>query len=621
MQQLNNRLQEKLVQIPEQPGIYRFIENSGTIIYIGKAKNLKNRVQSYFLKSNQDDPRTRIFVPAICDVEWVVTHSDADALVLEDHLIKLHKPKYNIKLKDNKSYPYFKLTVQETFPRLMLVRKIVNDGALYFGPYTAVTKIRETWKIIKKYFPLRQSKMPLDGSKLYRPCLNYQLKRCMAPCGGHINEKNYGEIVDSVRRFLKGNYAELIDYLKEKMTECSQKLAFEEAAQYRDQISVIQGVFTKQKKVDLRGIDQDVFALERNGGFAGVQILFIRNGFYLSDDFVVQKKAEQFDDAEILRSVLSKLYFSGEKPIPSEILLPIEYPDAEMLEDYALSKKNTHLKLLTPKRGERKLLMEMAQKNCQQNLTIHINNSKTDEIILSEVQQVLKLKRTPSHVECFDISNTSGTGIVASMVVWKNNHSANNEYRKYKIKSVTGPDDFQSMEEVLSRRFRMDEKRNSGLPDLILIDGGKGQISTAEKILTDLNVDLSNIDLIGLAKGRSEKKKGSIQTTEDYEYVVKPHQKNLIRLRKNSATLHFLQNIRDEAHRFAITYHRKVRSVNSLSSKLESISGIGEKKRKILLKEFRSLRKISQASLEELSSVKGISDHDAKEIQRFFKQD
>ena len=460
---MNNNLQKKLTQIPEQPGIYRFLGKSGNIIYIGKAKNLKNRVQSYFLDSNRDDPRTKIFVPVICDVEWVVTHNDADALVLEDHLIKLHKPKYNIKLKDNKSYPYFQLTVQETFPRLLLVRKINKDGSFYFGPYTAVKKVRETWRIIKKYFPLRQSKMPLDGTQRYRPCLNYQLKRCMAPCGGHIDKKEYGEIVDSVHGFLKGNYAELIDHLKEKMRDYSEKLNFEEAAQYRDKISVIQGVFTKQKKVSFHGVDQDIFALERKGGFAGVQIVFIRNGYYLSDDFIIQKNAEQFDDAEMLRSVLSKLYLSGDKPIPREILLPMEYPDIEMLEEYALSKKNTRLKILTPKRGERKSLMEMAKKNCQQNLTLHINNTKTDEIILSEAQQVLKLKQTPAHVECFDISNTSGTGIVASMIVWKDNHSAKDKYRKYKIKTVTGPDDFESMREVLSRRYRITDDRNDGL--------------------------------------------------------------------------------------------------------------------------------------------------------------
>lgn len=612
------KLSEKLTLLPDQPGIYRFISSTGKIIYIGKAKNLKLRVRSYFLDSNQSDYRLVYLIPNIVDVEWIVTHTEAEALILEDKLIKVHKPKFNIQLKDDKSYPYFKVSTGERYPRLSLVREIIKDGSTYFGPYVSVTQARATWRIIRKQFPLRQSKMVLDGSKKFRPCLNYQLKRCFAPCAELISVEKYNRLVQSVIQLLKGNFEELIDTLKIEMEEQAQALQFEEASILRDQIKTIRRTLQSQRIVSKQKVDRDVFSLVRSGGFAGVQVLFIRNGILLSDDFFLYKKAERFDDQEIIRSTLSRLYLAGDRIVPAEVLLPFTYDDAAMFEAFCQLEKESRTKILVPLRGEKKALLELASKNGQQNLTVKLSAIQADEKILKEVQQTLKLKNLPQRVECFDISNISGTNNVASMVVWENNRSSKKEYRKYRIESVEGANDYAAMEEVLSRRYRKLKEQHQQEPDLILIDGGKGQLSSAKKVLEAKGVDLKKIDLIGLAKGRSERKAGLEKGQTDFEYVVKPARKNIIPLKKNSSTLFFLQNIRDEAHRFAISYFRQLHGKTGLKSGLEQIRGIGGVKRKRLLKQFRNMTAIRNAEVEDLESVKGLSKNDARTIYQFF---
>lgn len=611
-------LAEKLKLLPDQPGIYRFLSADGKIIYIGKAKSLKHRVRSYFAESNQSDYRVAYLLPNIRDVEWIVTHTEAEALILEDKLIKTHKPKFNIQLKDDKSYPYFKLSVAEMFPRLSLVREIEKDGSLYFGPYVSVTQTRAAWRVIRKHFPLRQSKMVLDGTKTYRPCLNYQLKKCLAPCAGLVSVEKYDRIVQSVIHLLNGAYEELIDSLKEEMEKQAAALNFEEAALIRDQIRVVQKTLQKQRIVSKQKVDRDVFALVRSGGYAGVQVLFVRNGILLSDDFFLYKKAEQYDDQEIIRSTISRLYLAGDRFVPKEILLPFAYEDATMFESFCLEEKETRARIHVPRRGEKKVLLDMALKNGEQSMTVTLNSIHADENILEEVQRSLKLKNLPRRVECFDISNISGVNNVASMAVWENNRSSKRDYRKYAIKSVDGANDFAAMAEVLGRRYRRMIDEGQSQPDLILIDGGKGQLSSAEKILRDEGVDLEKIDLIGLAKGRTEKRAGVDKGESDFEYVVKPRRKNIIPLRRNSSTLFFLQNIRDEAHRFAVSYHRKVRGKKGLASRLEEISGIGIVKRKKLLKQFKSVTAITKASIEELAEIQGISKRDAQAIHLFF---
>ncbi|MCG8702191.1 MAG: excinuclease ABC subunit UvrC, partial [Bacteroidales bacterium] len=350
-------IEEKLKSLPGQPGIYRFYSRKGKIIYIGKAKNLKNRVRSYFLESNRWEWRIRFLRPQIDDVDWIVTHTEAEALILEDRLIKTHHPRYNVQLKDDKSYPYFKLSVQELFPRLTLVREIKKDGSLYFGPYVSAGKARAASRIIKKHFPLRQSSMNLDGNKKYRPCLNYQMKRCFAPCAGKISPEDYDRIVQHVLQLLKGNYDELIATLKEEMRIKSEALEFEDAGRIRDQIDAVKSTLQKQQVVSKQKVDRDVFALVRSGGFAGIQVLFVRNGILLSDDFVFISQAEMYDDQEIMRSMLSKFYVSGGKEIPKEIILSVNYGDATMLEEYCSSTRKSNVKVIFPRKGEKKALV------------------------------------------------------------------------------------------------------------------------------------------------------------------------------------------------------------------------------------------------------------------------
>ena len=356
------KLEEKLKLLPAQPGIYRFLSKDGRIIYIGKAKNLKARVRSYFAEANRSDYRVIHLVPNIADLEWIVTHTEAEALILEDKLIKTHKPKFNIQLKDDKSYPYFRMSVEEMYPRLSLTRDIKKDGSLYFGPYVSVTQTRAAWRVIQRYFPLRRSKMILDGTKTYRPCLNYQMKKCPAPCAGLISTEKYGHIVQNVIQLLKGNYDELIGTLKAEMEREAAGLNFEEAAVLRDQIQAVKKTLQKQQIVSKQRTDRDVFALVRSGGFAGVQALFIRNGILLSDDFFLFKKAEKYDDQEIIRSTLSRLYLAGNRFVPQEILLSLPYDDATMFEEFCIRQKETRVHVLIPQRGEKKRLIELAQK-------------------------------------------------------------------------------------------------------------------------------------------------------------------------------------------------------------------------------------------------------------------
>lgn len=613
-QRLN--LREKLELLPDQPGIYRFFSRTGKIIYIGKAKNLKLRVRSYFSETSLLDIRLVNLVPNIDDIEWVVTNTEAEALILEDQLIKTHRPKYNIQLKDDKSYPYFKVSLNEMFPRLSLVREIKKDGSLYFGPHVVVHKARTTMRIIKKYFPLRQSKMVLDGTKKYRPCLNYQLNKCLAPCAGLVTARKYNKLVDQVVQLLQGDHEELLESLRSEMDLLSENLKFEDAAKKRDQIRIVESTLQKQRVVSKQKIDRDVFSLMRSGSFAGIQVLFIRNGILLSDDFFLFKRADLYDDQELIRSILSRLYISGDKVLPREILLPINYDDATMIEDYCLTRRSTKVSVLSPQRGEKKALVALGLKNCELNLSLKMKEARADEVILKDVQKTLRLKNLPNRVECFDISNISGTNTVASMVVWQNNKALKSEYRKYKIKSVSGANDYAAMEEVLGRRFRVKADVERILPDLIIIDGGKGQIAGVERILLENGINLDELDLVGLAKGRSAKRKGPSRNDKDFEYVVKPHRKNIIPLKKNSSPLHFLQNIRDEAHRFAITYHRKLRGKTGIQSRLEEIPGIGPKKRKLLLKEFNTIKAIKDADFDTLASVKGISKNDAVVVRQ-----
>ena len=610
---------EKLSHLPNLPGVYLFKDDQESVLYIGKSKSIRNRVRSYFHGSAKHNLRIKLMVSRIHDFSLIVTDTEAEALILEEQLIKRHHPRYNVALKDGKSYPYCKLTVGEMYPRLVLVREKIDSISEYYGPYTSVKDARQVLKAVMTYFPLRTSKMLLDGKKTYRPCLNFQMKRCLAPCQGDVSVEDYEKIVRQVRLFLKGRDQELLQELEKRMKQSSKKLEFEKSAQYRDQIQAMRRIFARQMVLDVQGKDQDVFNLYRESDSTGVQVLFIRNGRLLGTDFFFFEDSSEATNDNLLGQVLHRIYMPEGSIVPREILLPFEYSDRKLLEDALNQKSVRRIYVVCPQKGRKKELVSMAFSNAKVNLSEQRSRFAKNTNILKHVKHEIKLNRLPEVVEAFDISHLSGTMTVASMVCWKKNSPSNEDYRKYKINNISGPNDFASMKEVLTRRYSRTLAEGKNLPDLILIDGGKGQINIAAKVLTELGI-LQKVDLIGLAKGRSERKRGrSRGKNVDYEYVVKPNQKNEIRMHRNSDVLFFLQNIRDESHRFAIEFQRKLKRKNTLHSQIDNIPGIGPKRRRLLLKHFGSLTGLKHAALEEILQVPGIPEKLAKEIQSSLK--
>ena len=610
---------EKLSHLPDLPGVYLFKDDQESVLYIGKSKSIRDRVRSYFHGSAKHNLRIKLMVSRIHDFSLIVTDTEAEALILEEQLIKRHHPRYNVALKDGKSYPYCKLTVGEMYPRLVLVREKIDSISEYYGPYTSVKDARQVLKAVMTYFPLRTSKMLLDGKKTYRPCLNFQMKRCLAPCQGDVSVEDYEKIVRQVRLFLKGRDQELLQELEKRMKQSSKKLEFEKSAQYRDQIQAMRRIFARQMVLDVQGKDQDVFNLYRESDSTGVQVLFIRNGRLLGTDFFFFEDSSEATNDNLLGQVLHRIYMPEGSIVPREILLPFEYSDRKLLEDALNQKSVRRIYVVCPQKGRKKELVSMAFSNAKVNLSEQRSRFAKNTNILKHVKHEIKLNRLPEVVEAFDISHLSGTMTVASMVCWKKNSPSNEDYRKYKINNISGPNDFASMKEVLTRRYSRTLVEGKNLPDLILIDGGKGQINIAAKVLTELGI-LQKVDLIGLAKGRSERKRGrSRGKNVDYEYVVKPNQKNEIRMHRNSDVLFFLQNIRDESHRFAIEFQRKLKRKNTLHSQIDNIPGIGPKRRRLLLKHFGSLTGLRHAALEEILQVPGIPEKLAKEIQSSLK--
>ncbi len=613
-------VREKLSHLPNLPGVYLFKDDQDSILYIGKSKSIRNRVRSYFNSSAKHNLRIRLMTSRIHDLSLIVTDTEAEALILEDQLIKRHHPRYNVALRDGKSYPYCKLTVGEMYPRLLLVREKIDAKSEYYGPYPSVKDARQVLKAVLTYFPLRTSKMRLDGTKTYRPCLNFQMGRCLAPCKGVVPAEEYAKIVRQVRLFLKGRDKVLIKDLEQKMKNSSERLEFEKSAQYRDQIQAMRRIFERQMVLEVQGKDQDVFNLFREADATGVQVLFIRNGRLLGTDFFFFEDSSEASDDNLLGQVLHRIYMPEGSIVPREILLPFEYSDNKMLED-ALNKKSRHrVHVGCPRKGRKKELVSMAYSNAKVNLSEKRIRYVKNMDILKHVKYEIKLDRLPKVVEAFDISHLSGTMTVASMVCWKNNFPSNQDYRKFKIRNISGPDDFAGMKEVLTRRYSRTLSEGGALPDMILIDGGKGQINIAAKVLEELGI-LNKVDLIGLAKGRSERKSGRSRGKNiDYEYVVKPNQKNEIRMRRNSDVLYFLQNIRDESHRFAIEYQRKLKRKHTLHSKIDDVPGIGPKRRRLLLNHFGSLTGLKQASTEEILQVPGIPEKLAVKIWTLLNQ-
>ncbi|MFQ5672652.1 MAG: excinuclease ABC subunit UvrC [Nitrospinales bacterium] len=602
---MNDRITKILDQLPAAPGIYMMKDARGKILYIGKAKSLRHRVRSYFRESRSMAPRTQVMVGHIRDIKALTTETEGEALILESNFVKKFQPRYNVLLKDDKHYPYLRLAVREKFPRLEVVRRARKDGALYFGPYTMVREVRETLRLIYKILPLRQSRDQLDGSPKRRPCLNYQMGRCLAPCAGKVTPADYAAVVNDVILFLKGKNSELLDNLKHRMDQAAAELRYEEAAAYRDKIAAVKTVFDKQKIVSTSMQDQDVIACHCAGGCAMVQTLIIRGGKMIGEkNFKMQSRKEMTDD-EILSSFI-KQYYADEPLLPREILLPRPVEDLDLLADWLSNKKGLRVRLDVPRRGKKHRLVKMAEENARRAVNNEVESDEARLRALEELQNTLALKSLPQTIEAFDISNISGAHAVGSMVCFSDGRADKARYRSFKIRDVRGIDDYQMLREVMVRRYGRMIEEGESLPDMILIDGGKGHLSAARRVMLDLGLE-DKIDLAAIAKGKA---RADLDTDEVFSTQ---HNAPAV-FGKNSPARFLLQRIRDESHRFAITHHRKLRGKKSLLSPLETIPGIGKKRRLLLLKKFGSLESIRQASPDDLKSVPGITDDLAKKI-------
>lgn len=575
---MNERIKNKLALLPDQPGCYLMKDKNGTIIYVGKAKILKNRVRSYFTGSH--NTKTERLVSEIEDFEYIVTESNIEALLLEINLIKKNDPKYNIMLKDDKTYPFLKIT-NEKYPRLVITRKVLKDKAVYFGPYPDVGAANETKKILDRLFPLRKCK----PSQTKEPCLYYHLGQCLCPYYFDVDPQVYTKIVDEVKSFLNGGYEKVESEIHQKMVQAAEKMEFEKAAEYRDQIRAIETIMTRQKMTNTDLVDRDVFGYAIDKGWMCVQVFFVRQGKLIERDvsmFPFYNEAE-----EDFLTYIGQFYQENEHFIPKKVLIPdtIDQPSVEAL---------LSTKVLQPKRGEKKKLVELANKNA----TVALNE-RFDLIARKQERTIGAVERlgnamnipTPVRIESFDNSNIMGTNPVAAMVVFIDGKPAKKEYRKYKIKTVTGPDDYASMREVIYRRYSRVIREGLPLPDLILIDGGKGQVDVAKDVLENqLGID---IPVAGMAKNDKHK------TNE----LLFGNELSVVPLERNSPEFFLLQRVQDEVHRFAITFHRQLRSKNSFASKLDEIEGLGPKRKKLLLKEFKSLKNVTAATMEELQQI------------------
>jgi excinuclease ABC subunit C len=592
-------LDSKLAHLPDQPGVYLFKDRSGDVLYIGKAARLADRVRSYFLKGADHTPKTALLVSHITDLETMVTRSELEALILESNLVKRHRPRFNVVLRDDKQYPYLRLPVKDRFPRLSIVRRVQKDGALYYGPYTPAGALRETLKVIKKVFPLATCTIDIDGTA-ERACIEFEIKRCMAPCTGQQTQEEYHRIVRQVRQFLEGHDRELVGDLRVQMDAAATREDFEEAARLRDRIFKIERTLERQRITQTASIDQDVIGIARHGTSVDLQVLFVRGGLLIGrKDFFWLESAEATDE-ELVRSAIEQFYNKDGQP-PRELLIPVDIPDAGLLAHWLSDKRGEPVRVLAPERGTKHQLVLLAEENAAAALADHLRNEELDRQAGEELQRVLRLKTAPKRIEGFDISNTMGNQSVASMVVWEEGRMKKSDYRRFKIASVEGANDFASMHEVVTRRYgRMEDLV---LPDLVLIDGGLGQLASARAALQE--VGRPELAVIGLAKAKGEKD----------ERVYLPGRKNPIVLRANSPATHLLQRVRDEAHRFAVTFHRTLRGKTLVTSQLDQIIGIGSITRTKLLKQFGSLANLAQASEEALREA-GLSERVVRQLRR-----
>ncbi len=597
-------IQEKLARVTNEPGVYLMQDTAGDVIYIGKARNLKKRLASYFKNSGPPDVKINILVNKISDFETVITRTEKEALILESNLIKRHKPRYNVVLKDDKRYPSLRIDLNEKYPNFSIVRKIGQDDALYFGPFASAQAVRETLRIINKTFKLRKCRAKEFRTRT-RPCLHCQMEGCLAPCCLDVDPVVYREQVSDAIMFLRGKTPNLIRKVKKQMTAAAQAQEFERAARLRDKIYALERTVEKQIAVTTDFKDRDVLASARSAEYSVVTVLSVRGGFLTGSrhyDF-----SEIVSAAPEMMAAFIRQYYERHPFIPDELLVSTDVADADLTEEWLRGVRKKKVKILQPKRGEKLRLVNMAEinaKNELKNLTA-VRSAELD--LLLRLQKKLKTNRIPQRIECFDNSNISGTDPVAAMVVFENARANKAGYRKYRIKTVTEHDDYAYMKEVLERRFGKEEA-SKPYPDLLMVDGGKGQLNIALAVIKELNLG-GKFELIGIAK--KDETKG-----ETRDKIFKPGRANPLSFGREGDLLLFLQRIRDEAHRFAITYHRKRRQKRSLRSALDSIPGVGKKRKTILLQHFKSIKNIRAAGLEEIRALPGFNRNLAESVQK-----
>ena len=615
MENSNFDIQEELKKLPGRPGVYIMHDENDHIIYVGKAVSLKNRVRQYFQSSRNKGVKIEQMVTHIRRFEYIVTDSELEALVLECNLIKEHHPKYNTMLMDDKTYPFIKVTTSEAFPRVVLSRKMLKDKARYFGPYTSSQAVRDTIDLIHKLYHLRSCNrsLPRDIGK-ERPCLNYHIKQCEAPCQGYISQEEYGRAVNEVLRFLNGNYDTVLGELEEKMNAASEALEFERAIEYRELINSVKKVAQKQKITDSSGEDRDVLAVASQEEDAVVQVFFIRGGRLIGRDHFYLRITKGESASETLNSFILQ-YYAGTPFIPAELMLQDEVEDREILETWLSSKRGQKVTLRVPKKGTKEKLVELAQENARMVLTKDKERLKREEGrtigAVKEIAALLGLDEV-IRMEAYDISNTNGFESVGSMVVYERGRPKRNDYRKFRIKGIKGADDYGSMREVLTRRFThglRERQENAELgkftafPDLIMMDGGRGQVNVALQVLEELHLD---IPVCGMVKDDHHRTRGLYYHNEE------------IPIDRSSEAFRLITRIQDEAHRFAIEYHRQLRSKGQVHSILDDIEGIGPARRKALMREYLSLDEIKKASVEELSKIPSMNEKAAESVYNFF---
>ncbi|MDY4840101.1 MAG: excinuclease ABC subunit UvrC [Lachnospiraceae bacterium] len=614
-------IEEELKKLPDRPGVYIMHDEKDDIIYVGKAVNLKNRVRQYFRPSHDEGIKKAKMVEQIRRFEYIITDSELEALVLECNLIKEHRPKYNTMLRDDKTYPYIRVTLGEDFPRVLFSRQMKKDKSKYFGPYTSAGAVKDTIELIQKMYQIRtcNRNLPRDIGK-ERPCLNYHIKKCNAPCQGYISKEEYHKSIEMVLSFLNGNYQPIIKDLEKKMMAASDSLEFERAIEYRELLNSVKQIAQKQKITSFDGEDKDVIALAGDERDAVVQVFFVRGGKLIGREHFYIKIATEDTESQILTTFV-KQFYSGTPFLPREIMLSAEIEDQDIIEEWLEKKRGSKVYLRIPRRGMKEKLVELAKKNAELVLSQDKERIKREEGrtigALKEIEKLLDMEKL-NRIEAFDISNISGFQTVGSMIVYEKGKPCRSDYRKFRLKTIQGPDDYASMHEVLTRRFLhgMEEKKElqeknmsdvygsfTRFPDLIMMDGGRGQVNIALKVLAELHLD---IPVCGMVKDDNHRTRGLY-----YNNVEIP-------IDRNSEGFKLITRIQDEAHRFAIEYHRSLRSKGQVHSVLDDIDGIGSTRRKALMRRFQSIENIKQATIEELKETESMNERAAQAVYHFF---